>query len=130
MNILDENIDREQRRLLQSWRISVRQIGYDVGQLGIKDDAIIPLLHQLRRPTFFTRDRDFFKPRLRHAQYCLVQFVIPEDEVAAYARRVLRHPEFNTIAKRMGTIIRASPDGLTVWRLHAEHEVAIAWGRK
>lgn len=38
----------------------------------MKDDEIIPLLHGLNRPTFFTLDDDFFKPNLRHAQYCLI----------------------------------------------------------
>ncbi|MGH2541569.1 MAG: hypothetical protein ACRDIB_02150, partial [Ardenticatenaceae bacterium] len=60
MNILDENIIDSQRRRLQGWRISVRQIGYNVGRQGIKDDEIIPLLHDLRRPTFFTLDSGFF----------------------------------------------------------------------
>lgn len=43
MNILDENVLKSQRQILQSWRISIRQIGYDVGRRGMKDDEIIPL---------------------------------------------------------------------------------------
>ncbi len=52
MNILDENVLKDQRQLLHSWRIAIHQIGYDVGRKGMQDDEIIPLLHQLRRPTF------------------------------------------------------------------------------
>ncbi len=32
MNILDEQILENQRQLLRSWRIPVRQIGYDIGR--------------------------------------------------------------------------------------------------
>ena len=60
MNILDENVPESQPVLLRSWRIAFRQIGQDVGRMGMKDDEIIPLLHQLDRPTFFTLDGDFF----------------------------------------------------------------------
>ena len=66
MNILDENIMESQRQLLRRWRIAVRQIGEDVARKGIKDDEILPLLHQLTRPTFFTRDLDFYARELRH----------------------------------------------------------------
>ena len=34
MNLLDENIPEHQRQLLRGWRISVRQIGVDVGDKG------------------------------------------------------------------------------------------------
>lgn len=48
MIILDENIDEPQRRRLEMWRIHIRQIGVEVGHLGMKDrDEIIPLLHSL-----------------------------------------------------------------------------------
>lgn len=59
MNILDENIPESQRLLLRSWRIRTQQIGHELGRRGMKDEKIITLLHQLRRPTFFTRDLDF-----------------------------------------------------------------------
>lgn len=53
MNILDENIVDDQRQLWRSWRISIRQIGVDIGRAGMKDEEIITLLHGLNRPTFF-----------------------------------------------------------------------------
>lgn len=68
MNVLDENIDEPQRQRLEARRIHVRQIGVELGRLGMKDrNEIIPLLHTLRRPTFFTRDCDFYHLELRHA---------------------------------------------------------------
>ena len=127
MNVLDENMLGGRRRRLQSWGIAVRQIGYDLGRKGMSDTMIMPLLLQLRRPTFFTLDADYYKLHLRHAHYALVYLAVPEPEAAAYIRRVLRHPQLNTIAKRMGTILRVSPEQITVWRLHANEELIVAW---
>ncbi len=59
MNVLDENIISNQRVQLRSWRIAVRQIGYEVGRKGMKDHEITSLLHHLSDPTFFTRDDDY-----------------------------------------------------------------------
>ena len=42
MNILDENILEDQRQLLLNWRVPFRQISYEVGRKGMKDDEIIP----------------------------------------------------------------------------------------
>lgn len=127
MNILDENILSDQRRLLKSWRIAVHQIGYDLGRKGMQDDAIVPLLHQLKSPTFFTRDGDFYDRTLCHAHYCLVQLKVEKYEVANFIRRLLRQPQFNTYAKRKGTVIRVSHGGILLWNLHAEAERWIEW---
>ncbi|MFN8632387.1 MAG: hypothetical protein U0893_00930 [Chloroflexota bacterium] len=124
MNILDENIRADQREVLRRYRIATRQIGDDIAQKGIKDQAIIPFLHQLRRPTFFTRDRDFHDPRLCHAAYCLVWLDVDKNQVGDYIRRVLRHPRLNTQAKRMGTVVRVSSAGLHIWRRRGEEEAA------
>ena len=56
MNILDENIPKPQRELLERRRIPVRQVGVSIGRKGLLDEEIIPLLQRLRHPTFFTRD--------------------------------------------------------------------------
>jgi hypothetical protein len=127
MNILDENIPESQSTLLRSWRIAFRQVGQDVGRMGMKDDEIIPLLHGLERPTFFTLDGDFHERRLCHSEYCLVHLDIEEEMVAEYIRRVLRHHDLNTKAKRMGRVIRASSTGIAVWRIHEERETHIDW---
>ena len=69
---------------------------------------IIPLLHTLRRPTFFTRDHDFYKADLRHPGYCLVFLDVAFDEAAEFIRRFLRHTAFRTQAQRMGRVIPTS----------------------
>ena len=57
MNVLDENISRIQRQLLQDWRVPIRRIGYEIGRKGMKDDGIIRFSLTLRHPTFFERER-------------------------------------------------------------------------
>src|SRR5690348_14734444 len=127
MNILDENIPESQRTLLRSRRVALRQIGQDLGRQGMKDDEIIPLLHRLDRPTLFTLDGDFYDRRLCHVGYCLVHLDVEEEAVADYVRRLLRHRELDTKAKRMGRVIRVSPTGLTLWRVHQEQESHLSW---
>ena len=129
MNILDENIPESQRQLLRGWRIPVRQIGLDVGRQGLKDEEIISLLLQARRATFFTLDFDFRRWELRHHRYCLVCMDVRKQDAAIFVRRFLQHPQFDTAAKRMGTIVRVSPPGLTVWRVKVAHELSVDWVR-
>ena len=52
---------------------------------------IVPLLHSLRRPTFFTHDLGFFDPLLCHKGYSLVCLDTKANESAIYIRRILRH---------------------------------------
>ena len=129
MNVLDENIIDNQRRQLGSWRIRIHQIGFEVGRKGMKDREIIPFLHQLKQPTFFTRDDDFYERRLCHAGYCLVYLDVRKEEVATFVRRVLRHRAFKTKAKRMGKVVRASHVGLSVLNLHVEKEEHLDWDK-
>lgn len=85
MNVLDENIIIPERERLRGWKIHFRSIGVEVGRLGMKDrEDIIPLLHTLQRPTFFTCDHGFYHPSLRHAGYCLVYLEVDADETAEY----------------------------------------------
>lgn len=127
MNVLDENIINNQCQLLKSWRIPFRQIGYGIGQLGMKDKEIISLLHGLSRPTFFTRDDDFFDRSLCHSGYCLVYLAVKKDEVAIFMRRFLLYQDFKTKAKRMGLVIRISHSGISVWRIHAIKQITFNW---
>ena len=126
MNILDENIPKHQRQLLEGWRIRVRQIGFNIGRRGMQDEEIIPFLHQLRRSTFFTRDEDFYERELCHARYGLVYLAVEKYEAAAFVRRLLNHSEFGTQTQRTGAVIRVSSAGLSYWRLHASQEI-IQW---
>lgn len=127
MNILDENVLESQRQLLSRWRVSVRQIGYDVGRKGMTDAEVISFLLTLPRPTFFTLDWDYYRQNLLHARHCLVFLDVKRSEVAAFIRRLLHHPEFNTSKKRMGCVIRVSSTGLALWRLRSEQELRVLW---
>ena len=127
MNILDENVPESQRQLLRGWRIPIRQIGFDVGRQGLKDEEIISLLLQVRRATFFTLDFDFHRRVLCHNRYCLVCMDVRKQDAAIFVRRFLQHPQFDTTAKRMGTVVRVSPPGLTVWRVKAVQDLSVDW---
>lgn len=127
MNLLDENVREDQRSLLHAWGLRVQQIGSDVGRKGMKDGEIIPLLHRLRDVTFFTRDLGFVDPKLCHPRYCLVCLDVRKDEVAIFTRRLLRHQELGTKAKRMGAIVRVSHTGISVWRRNAPKERYVHW---
>lgn len=127
MIILDENFPESQHQLLLSWRINIRQIGIEVGRNGLQDEEIIPLLQKYNRPTFFTLDFDFFKHKLCHLRYCLIFLDIKQYESAAFIRRFLRYKEFDTQAKRMGTVIRVSHTGLLVWLRNIEKAKKYNW---
>jgi hypothetical protein len=103
LNLLDENFPRDQRPLLQEWRIPFRQIGCEFASSGVQDLEIIPLLHRQRQVTFFTLNADFYDRSLCHASYCLVLLDARSDA------------RFNTTAKRMATVVRVHPDGLHFW---------------
>jgi hypothetical protein len=127
MIILDENIPRDQWEELRRKRVPVKKIGVDIGRKGLDDEVIIPLLHRLNRPTFFTLDVDFWDRSLRHEGYCLVYLDISRSTAAAYIRRLLRHPELNTKAKRIGAVIRVEPTGMTVRRVRHDDEEHLLW---
>ena len=117
MLVIDENISEIEVWRLRECGLAVRQIGPDVANQSIGDDDILPVLHRLKQPTFFTRDGDFWNLRLWHAGYCLVFLDVPEHEgeVAAAIRRFLKHPAFNTHAKRAGKVVRVHADGMHYW---------------
>ena len=131
MILLDENIAEDQCHLLRKWRFRFGQIGQGVGRQGMKDeDQILPLLHKLDRPTFFTRDIGFFDRERCHQGYCLVNLDAGQKDSAGLVRRVLRHPALNTKAKRMGTVMRVRTTGLTVWRWDTDEAERLPWKRK
>jgi hypothetical protein len=127
MNLLDEHIPEDQRQELLDRRIAVRQIGVDTGCKGMKDRDIIALLHNMNRPTFFTRDVAFYDRRLCHQRYCIVYLDVEDDEAALYVRRTLRHRELGTRARRMGTIVRVTSARIRAWRADSRREESLAW---
>jgi len=128
VNVLDENIVATQRELLRSWKVHFRRIGGEVGRAGMKDRSeIIPLLHTLRRPTFFTRDHDFYKPDLCHPEYCLVFLDVAFDEAAEFTRHFLRHTAFRTQAQRMGKVVRVHQSGVSYRQANVRKAYVISW---
>lgn len=127
MIVLDENIDEYQGEVLRSARLHVRQIGPDLGRLGMQDPDIFRLLQRLSRPTFFTRDQGIYARHLCHPRYALIVLDVGESEVAAFVRRVLAHPVFAQARDRMGKVVLASHEGLRVWRLHSTAEERLPW---
>jgi len=115
MNVLDENIIASQCQELLKWSISFRQIGSELADRGAKDREIIPLLLQLKQPTFFTRDFDFYDRTLCHSRYCLAWLNVRPDQAAVFIRRFLRHPEFATHHARLGRVVRIHPEGIDSW---------------
>src|SRR5437667_11241888 len=64
MDVLDESIVAQQCDQLRHWRIPFRQVGADLSAYGTSDENLIPVLHRLPQPTFFSHDGDFFKASL------------------------------------------------------------------
>ena len=57
----------------------------------------------------------------------MVVLSVGQYDVATFVRRFLRHPGFDTQAKRMGKVIRVSPVGLTYWRLGQHARMFQRW---
>ena len=127
MNILDENIPRNQRELLERWRIRIKQIGFNVGLGGMQDEGIISFLISERKVTFFTRDRDFYNRRLCHSNYGLVYLAVHINEAAIFVRRLLRHPDFRARSNRMGKVVRVSRGDIAFWRVNGSKELRVGW---
>ena len=127
MIVLVENIRDCHADLLRKDGIANRKIGADLTSKGTSDSDIIPLLHRLKQPTFFTHDADFWKPELSHANYCIVHLAVKPRDAAFYIRRFLRHPQFATAAKRLSKVIQAHPNGLSVYNSAHGKAVYIDW---
>ena len=127
MLVLDENVPAAQRQLLREWRIRFRTVGVDTAVSGTEDENLIPILHRLSGPTFFSLDRDFYRPGLAHASYCLVWLNVRGREAASFIRRFMRHPLFNTQAKRVGSVVRVHPAGVQYRRSSARRWQSAEW---
>jgi hypothetical protein len=127
VNILDENVTRDQADLLTQWGIRFRSLSRDFGRQGIQDDNILPFLLRLKQPTLLTRDEDFFERRFLHARYCLAWFDMDAGQTAFFIRRFLSHPEFRTSAQRLGKVICIAPRGIEYWSKRADRRTHIKW---
>ena len=115
MILLDENIRQDQGTQLRQWRVRCRFLIEEFAPSGIQDPDIVPLLQRLKQPTFFTHDQDFFRRNLVHPAYSLVWLDVFDGEAAAFVRLFLKHPLFNTAAKRMGIVSRVHSHGIHFW---------------
>jgi hypothetical protein len=127
MLVLDENLPEGQRLWLRKWKVRFRVIGIEVAASGTLDENLIPVLHRLASPTFFSLDRDFFRPAWAHSGYCLVWLDVRGRQAAEFIRRFLRHPAFDTQAKRMGRVVRVHAGGLRYWRVGESRPKSAAW---
>jgi hypothetical protein len=48
-------------------------------------------------------------------------------ETAQYISKLLRHPRFNTRAKRNGKVIRVSTKSVTFWEIDRQQQNSIHW---
>lgn len=83
----------------------------------------------MKRPTFFTRDRDFRRPALRHRAFGLVfvDVVEREGEVADAIRRFLRHGGFRHFAQRAGKVVRLHADAISYWAVGTSGLHTVSW---
>jgi hypothetical protein len=127
MLVLDENLPAGQRLLLRKWGIRFRLVGVDVASCGTHDEDLVSVLHRLARPTFFSLDRDFYRPNWAHPGYSLVWLDVSDDYAAEFIRRFLRHSSFNTQTKRMGMVARVHPRGVLCWRVKQRSPHSLLW---
>jgi hypothetical protein len=127
MLVLDENLPAGQRRLLRKWGIRFRLVGVDLASWGTQDENLIPWLHRLAQPTFFSLDRDFYRPAWAHVGYGLVWLDVADDHAAEFIRRFLRHPSFDTQAKRLGGVARVHAGGVICWRAKQRAPLSVTW---
>lgn len=127
MNIIDENITQDQKELLEKWGIRVKQIGNDIKSKGITDNDIISFLKEHSGILFITRDDDFYKQKYCHEKYCIVYLEVERNEVAYFIRKFLKHELFNTKAKRLGKVIKASQQFISYWQVHKKSFDKLEW---
>jgi hypothetical protein len=109
--ILDEQISLpEVLPLIQKW-ITVQYLPALRPRQQVLDQRVPAILLTLKQPTLVTIDRDFWRRHLCHPNYCILYFALRNEEqrlIPDLLRALLRRPEFNTRAKRMGKVVRIS----------------------
>jgi hypothetical protein len=127
MLVIDENIPASQRQWLRKWRIHFRAVGVEIATPGTQDEDLIPVLHKLAEPMFFTLDRHFFRADWAHASYGLAWLEVGDNEAAEFIRRFLRHSAFDTQSKRWGVVARVNAAGVRFWRKGQPHLLRVEW---
>jgi hypothetical protein len=57
----------------------------------------------------------------------LVIYDVAANEMAEYIRKFLRHPQFNTHAKRLGKVIKVTPTHIEYWEVKRSGKIRINW---
>lgn len=127
--VLDENISAPGAKDCARGASVSATSARPLAEYGTDDADLIPILHRLPRPTFFTHDADFWTPHLCHPAYCVVFLDVEDTEAAGYIRRFLRHPDFETHAARLGKVIQARSTGLTFYDSRYGKAKPVSWLR-
>ena len=127
MFLIDENISELEVSRLRRAGIHVRLVGSEVATTGVSDEDLVRALRRLKRPVVFSQDEDFFQFGWAHRAYALVWLDLNPNKVAEYIRRFLRHPEFDTQAKRMGVVARVARGGVHFWRVGNRELKSVGW---
>jgi hypothetical protein len=125
-HVLDELFDEAVYEQLKARRLAIEKVGAGFGTTGWLDDHILQAL-QGSGKTFHTRDHGFYHRSHVHSSYCIVYHDVPLAEMAAYIRRFLRHPQFNTHAKRLGKVIRVTRQRIEFWQRGRSTKSVIRW---
>jgi hypothetical protein len=97
----------------------------------ILDDAIPMLLRVVSRPTFVTINvADFWRRVAPNPRFCIVCCAVPHtraQDVPDLVRRVLALEPFRTRSRRLGTIVRVSPQHVHYYTTDTRAIHRIAW---
>jgi hypothetical protein len=112
-----------------------RGVVTDITQLRphtvILDEAIPMLLQAVSRPTFVTINvADFWRRLAPNHRFCIVCCAVPHtraQEVPDLLRRVLALEPFRTRSRRLGKIVRVSPQYVRYYTTDTQAIHFIAW---
>jgi hypothetical protein len=76
---------------------------------------------------FFYFGSTLFRRDWSHPNYCLVWLDVRRREAAESIRRFLRHPAFDTKAKRMGIVARVHAVGIAYWKPQKRSAQSLSW---
>jgi len=97
----------------------------------ILDEAIPMLLRAVSRPTFVTINvADFWRRLAPNPRFCIVCCAVPHtraQEVPDLLRRVLALEPFRTRSRRLGKIVRVSPQHVRYYTTDTQAIHLIAW---
>jgi hypothetical protein len=128
--IVDDELDPEKvTQVLQQWTTAQRLSTLRPGQV-IKDERVPQLLAELKQPTFITIDDGFWNRTHCDDRYCILYFVLREDnqaEIPGLLRRLVKLEEFKTREARRGKVARISRAHIAYWQTGSDILYTLAW---